>query len=185
MAKQRVISTKFWDDSYIINLDPVEKLLFLYLLTNPLTNICGIYEITLRRIAFDTGIDSEMVLKILARFEKEKRVLYKKNWICLVNFIKNQSLNPSVVEGIRRELRIIPKDIRIQFATACDSLRTGSGLLNLTKLNLTKLNALATGSKKNPFYKGDPMRKFYGKWQVLVRGEWKEFAGDEKDIEWK
>ena len=35
MAKQRYINTKFWRDSYIEDLDPIEKLLFLYLLSNP------------------------------------------------------------------------------------------------------------------------------------------------------
>ena len=50
MSDTRMIKTKFWDDDYISYLDSVEKLLFLYCLTNPLTNIAGIYEITLKRI---------------------------------------------------------------------------------------------------------------------------------------
>ena len=57
-----MVNTKFWDDTYIVTLDPIEKLLYLYFLTNPLTNICGIYEIQLRRVAFDTGIDKEVVV---------------------------------------------------------------------------------------------------------------------------
>jgi hypothetical protein len=132
MAKQRVVSTKFWDDTYIIDLDPIEKLMFLYFLTNPLTNICGIYEITLRRIAFDTGIDKEMVLKILERFKKDEKVYYLDGYIVLKNFIKNQSLNPSVKSGIEREIEALPQ-------TVCHSL-SQAGLLNLTKLNLTKRN---------------------------------------------
>jgi hypothetical protein len=67
MAKQRYINTKFWRDSYIEDLDPTEKLLFLYLLTNPDTNICGVYELPLKIIAADTGIDKEMVKKLLNR----------------------------------------------------------------------------------------------------------------------
>ena len=31
MAKKRYISTTFWRDEYVSNLDPIEKLLFLYL----------------------------------------------------------------------------------------------------------------------------------------------------------
>ena len=68
MAKNRYIDTKFWTDTYITNLDPIEKLLFLYALTNPHTNIAGIYEISIKQIAFDTGIDKEMVEKIFQRF---------------------------------------------------------------------------------------------------------------------
>jgi len=139
MSKQRIINTKFWDDTYIINLDPIEKLLFLYLLTNPLTNISGIYEISLRRIAFDTGIDSEMVTKILSRFKVEKRVFYVEGWIVIKNFIKNQVLNPSVKQGIMREFKVIPTSVKQQLGTEWDSL-SQSALLNLTKLNLTKPN---------------------------------------------
>ena len=146
MSKQRYINTKFWDDTYIINLDPIEKLLFLYFLTTPLTNVSGIYEISLKRIAFDTGIDSEMIEKILKRFEKDNKMIYRDGWLCIINFIKNQSLNPSVIEGIKRELESVPKSKLKEFTTACDSLRQ-EGTLNLTKPNLTK------GNKTNSFFK--------------------------------
>lgn len=147
MAKQRSINTKFWDDSYILKLDPTEKLLFLYFLSNPLTNISGIYEISPRRIAFDTGIDSEMIENIIKRFERDGKVIYRENWLCLVNFIKNQKPNPSVILGIQRELEVVPKPILLNhLVPVCDSL-TQEGTLNLTKLNLTKLNAPATASK--------------------------------------
>ena len=105
MSKQRLIDTRFWDDSYIIGKDPVEKLLFLYFLSNPLTNICGIYEISLRRIAFDTGIDREMVEKILKRFEEDGKMKYENGWIAIRNFIKYQKDNPKVRAGISYELK--------------------------------------------------------------------------------
>jgi len=122
MAKQRYINTKFWDDSYIIELDPIEKLLFLYFLTNPLTNICGAYEISLKRIAFDTGIDKEMVSKILERFNKDKRMAYQQGWLVINNFIKNQSLNPKVVKGIEIGLNNAPDWLKDSLAIAYDKL---------------------------------------------------------------
>ena len=76
MSKKRYIDTRFWDDEYVIGLNCSEKLLFLYLLTNPITDICGIYEIHLRRIAFDTDIDKKNVLKILEKFARERKVFY-------------------------------------------------------------------------------------------------------------
>ena len=76
MAKQRMINTKIWSDNYFEELDPTEKLLFLYFLTNIYTNICGIYEIPLKIIAVETGIDKEMVKKILQRFESDKKIFY-------------------------------------------------------------------------------------------------------------
>ena len=139
MAKNRIVNTKFWDDSYIIDLDPIEKLLFLYLLTNPLTNIAGIYEVQNRRIAFDTGIDKEMVEKILGRFERDGKIVRKGDWLFIKNFIKNQSLNPSVLSGIRKELSNLPIDFLEQLG---DSL-SQTPLSNLIKSNLTESNLKA------------------------------------------
>ena len=65
--KLRSVNTKFWDDPFIEDLPPTEKLLFLYLLTNPLANLLGIYEITVKRISYDTGLSREAVLSGLKK----------------------------------------------------------------------------------------------------------------------
>lgn len=109
MAKRRLVNTKFWSDNYISDLDPTEKLLFLYLLTNPFTNICGIYEVPLKQVALDTGIDKEMVIKILNRFQSDGKIFYGEGWIGIKNFIKNQEKNPKVERGIELELEKVPE----------------------------------------------------------------------------
>lgn len=111
MSKQRYLNTKFWDDSYIINKNPIAKLLFIYLLTNPLTNICGIYEISLRRIIFDTGIDKEMIEKILKRFEEDGKIKYKNGWVAIKKFTKYQKNNPKINRGIEILLKEVPKEL--------------------------------------------------------------------------
>jgi len=109
MSKLRTVNTKFWDDPFITKLKPDEKLLFLYLLTNPLTNILGIYEITLRRISYDTGIKSERVETILVEnFMVAKKVFWMKNYIVLPNFLKNQHLNPAMQKGAMRIFDDLP-----------------------------------------------------------------------------
>mgnify|MGYP001063077557 CR=1 FL=1 len=35
---------------------------------------------------------------------------------------------------------------------------------------------------KKPYWQGKPMRKRFGKWEVLKNGKWLEFAGNEKEI---
>ena len=153
MSKKRYIDTKFWDDNYIINKDPIEKLLFLYLLTNTLTNIVGIYEISLRRIAFDTGIDSEMVDKILKRFEADDKIKYVNGWIAIKNFIKNQLSNPSVNKGIEMLLKEVP-DYLVEWVNI-DWDRLSGSVTNLILLNTntnTNLNLIADS-------KGDDFKK--------------------------
>lgn len=186
MSLQRMVNTKFWDDSYIIKLDPIEKLLFLYLLTNPLTNISGIYEVSLRRVAFDSGIDSEMVGRILKRFEKDKKVVYKNGWIWLVNFVKNQNLNPSIKVGIKSILDDVPQQVHNTLGTGWVQGGTQWGEYNLNIIKEEE-KGFSLKNKKRPYYNGEEMRFSKGKWWVIpkVGGEWLLFAGKQSEITWK
>lgn len=112
MAKKRYINTRFWDDNYISNLDPIEKLLFLYFLTNQRTDICGIYEIPLKSIAMDTGLDKEMVIKVVNRFSADNKIFYIDGWVYVKNFSKHQAVNPKIEAGIQRNLEDIPAEIK-------------------------------------------------------------------------
>ena len=125
MSKQRYLDTRFWDDGYIVDKDPIEKLLFIYLLTNPLTNILGIYEISLRRIAFDTGIDREMVLKILKRFEEGDKIKYEDGWVALKNFMKHQKSNPKIDKGIETLIQEVSNRIGMSYISVYNYCRTG------------------------------------------------------------
>lgn len=108
MAKLRSINTKFWDDSYVMGLTPNAKLLYLYYLTNALTNISGVYEISLGRMEFDTKIGEKSITEILEKFKTDKKVTYKDGWLVIHNFIKNQSLNPKIIAGIKISLANAP-----------------------------------------------------------------------------
>lgn len=122
MAKKRYINTILWDDAYVSNLDPIEKLLFVYLITNSCTNISGVYQITLRRIALDTGIDKDMILKIFERFERDGKIHYSDGWIVVRNFIKHQNINsPLVQKGIENELKMVPREL-IQYTYSIDTV---------------------------------------------------------------
>jgi len=68
MAIFRKIHTSFWGDSFIQDLTPEQKYFFLYLLTNDKTKQCGIYEITVRQMCYDTGYNEETIKKLLEFF---------------------------------------------------------------------------------------------------------------------
>jgi len=108
----RYINTKFWDDVYVQNLNPNEKLLFLYFLTNPLTNLIGIFEISFRRIAFDTGFDEKIIETIISKFTKDDKIFYLKGWVFIKNFSKNQKYKGEKLEiAMQKEKKNIPEDI--------------------------------------------------------------------------
>jgi hypothetical protein len=154
MAKSRIINTRFWVDDYISNLDPVEKLLFLYFLTNPSTDICGVYEIPLKTVAVDTGLDIEMVKKIIKRFSREGKIFYQNGWVGIKNFIKHQSVNPKVEKGIKNGLDKAPKEmldrLSIDYTYPTDSLSHSN--LNSNLNSNSNFNAVETSStRKNGF----------------------------------
>jgi hypothetical protein len=112
MAKNRMINTKFWSDGWIINLDPLERYLYLYFLTNEHTNICGIYEIPIKQIALDTGIDRENLIRVLLpRFKESNKIYYINGWIYIKNFIKHQKASGNIKQGIENGLKEIPANI--------------------------------------------------------------------------
>lgn len=114
MSKLRSVNTRFWSDNYIIDLDPTEKLVFLYLLTNPSTNMLGIYELHVRKIAFDTGIDKDMILKIFERFHEDGKASYIDGYVALHNFTKHQSYNTNMKKSALKDFGELPSTVRKQ-----------------------------------------------------------------------
>lgn len=181
MAKQRVVNTHFWKDNYVVELDPTEKLIFLHLLTNEQTDICGIYELPVREISYDTGLEKEMVLKILSRFERDKKAYYYEGWICLPNFPKHQKSNPSVERGIERSLSQVPKEIMAYFSnnTQYDDSLSQTGY-RLNQPNLTKPNLSVTPTSSEAGNKSRPWTTTLLDWLEERRGT--KFASYEKQI---
>ena len=91
MGTHRYIATSFWDDEWVQTLDPSEKLLYLYLMTNPLTNIAGIYKVTVRRMSFDTGFSPDALRGIFAKFETAGKAYRMGEYIVLPSWPKHQN----------------------------------------------------------------------------------------------
>jgi hypothetical protein len=114
MAKNRYINTKYWTDTYILeHCNPIDKLFFLYLLTNAHTDICGVYELSLKMAAIEVGIDRDNIEKVLLpKLEKDGKVMYRNGWVAIKNFTKHQKLNPKVKRGIEIGLENAPSELR-------------------------------------------------------------------------
>ena len=76
MATYRTIYLSFWTDAKVDDdFTPEDKYFFLYLLTNPHTNICGCYEVTPKQMARETGYNEDSVKRLLDRMEKVHGVI--------------------------------------------------------------------------------------------------------------
>lgn len=110
MSKNRMINTKFWSDSFVVDkLNALDRYLFLYLLTNEHTNIIGIYELSMRTAAFETGIEKEDLVRMINRLSP--KVEYIDGWIYIPSFVEHQQLNPNIIKGMKREAFALPDKV--------------------------------------------------------------------------
>lgn len=145
IMKARLINTRFWSDNFIQELNPLDRYLFLYLLTNEHANISGVYELPLKTMAFESGMEIDMVKKMLKRLVG--KIFYIDGWVCIKNFQKHQSQSEDVKTGISREMANIPISIREKIEKEYKK-ETVVGVCidpvgDLTKPNLTKPNLTA------------------------------------------
>ena len=109
MAK-RLIDTELWNNEDIIeNFTAEDKYFWLYLLTSPHNNICGVMKASIVLIARDMGYSKETISNLLYRFEnihnviridKETNELMILNW-WRFNWSKSDKLLTSVEETMK------------------------------------------------------------------------------------
>lgn len=97
MGIKRIVDTTFWTDGKVDEFSPEDKYFMLYLLTNPFTTQLGIYEVSLKQVAFHLGYSIDAVNVLLERFEnKYGMILFSKstNEIAIRNFLRH-----SIIKG--------------------------------------------------------------------------------------
>lgn len=127
-AKYRSIQTSFWNDTWVIQLTPEQKYFFIYVLTNPKVSQCGIYEISLKQIEFETGYNRDTIEKLLKIFEKKGKIKFSINTseICITNFSKyNYNSSPKVMIHIINELNKVKDKSLIQYIYGIDTIYKG------------------------------------------------------------
>ena len=76
MAIYRTIQMSFWTDTKVVDsFSPEDKYFYLYLMTNPHTNLAGCYEVSLKQISDETGYAKETVEKLIDRMEETHKVI--------------------------------------------------------------------------------------------------------------
>lgn len=102
MATYRTIRMAFWNSPAIENMTPEQKLLYLYLFTSPHTNNLGVLSVTIRKIAFETGMEEEAVRECLGHLEFHERIVMEDGDIWVCGFIRHQcSTSPKILTSLR------------------------------------------------------------------------------------
>lgn len=110
--KTRIIQTRFWDDEFVCELAPIEKLVFLYLITNQRIGLTGAYECPDKYIAFDVGISTTALEKIKKRLSD--KFIFVGGWVVIVNASKynNYSSNAFQKKAYKKEYEYLPEHIK-------------------------------------------------------------------------
>lgn len=129
MANYRNISISFWTDSKVDDdFTPEDKYFYLYLLTNPHTNICGCYEVSTKQMERETGYNTDTIKRLIARMQdihdvirysettKEMLILHwgRYNWsysekvrkavISVASHIKNKNFAKYVTDTVNNKI---------------------------------------------------------------------------------
>ena len=76
MAIYRNIQMSFWTDSKIVDeFTPEDRYFYLYLFTNPHTNLAGCYELSIKQASVETGYDIAVINTLLRRFDEIHNVI--------------------------------------------------------------------------------------------------------------
>ena len=66
----------FWTDNKVSDdFTPEDRYFYLYLFTNPHTNLCGCYEVSIKQMSNETGYSKDSIENLIDRFEKVHKVL--------------------------------------------------------------------------------------------------------------
>lgn len=111
MAETRMIKTRIWSDGWFAERTEEAQRLYIYLITNKNTRICGYYELPLFEICAHMRWDEKKVQKYMA--ELEPKVFWRIGWVYISNYPAHQNVanNPKVQAAIEKELKTVPLEI--------------------------------------------------------------------------
>lgn len=112
MAIYRNIHLTFWSDTKIADeFTPEDKYFYLYLLTNPHTNLCGCYEISVKQISREIGYTEDAVCGLMKRFTEVHNIIrydLKNKEILLLNWSKyNWTKSSKFTTALEKEMQSI------------------------------------------------------------------------------
>jgi hypothetical protein len=121
--KTRIIQTRFWDDEFVFNASKDAKLLYIYLLTSQYINICGIFQLDERKIAFEIAMTPKEFEKAKEELVRENKVCFYKGWVKVINAEKNNGYKNSPLNEVayQRELSLIPQGVLDYFNSSIDT----------------------------------------------------------------
>lgn len=161
----------FWTDSKIVDdFTPEDRYFYLYLFTNPHTNLAGCYELSLKQASVELGYDIYSVKNLLQRFDEVHRVIkyseqtkevlilnwHKYNWTSSEKFRKPllEEINCIKTESFRTYLLNIFNNntVSIPYAYPMDTTVAVADTDTVTDTDTVDMNDLLSAEEIHNLY---------------------------------
>lgn len=145
-----MLDTRIWSDSWFRKINALDRYLFIYLLTNDKCSFCGIYELPISIIAFETGIDERDLEKVMLP-RLSPKIHYFDGWVCITNFKKYHVTENSHLskKGYDNALMAVPSHILEYFITINKPLQAPSRPSDSFTITSTITSTTSSSSKSD------------------------------------
>jgi hypothetical protein len=115
--KTRIIQTRFWDDEFISDCSLYTQHLYIYLLTSQYINICGIFQLPVKKILYETKLTEKQFEIAEQELAQADKVYFFKGWVFVKNAMKNNNYVKSSDNqtACDKELGRVPADVTAFF----------------------------------------------------------------------
>lgn len=191
MATYRQVYMSFWSDPKIEeDFTPEDRYFYLYLLTNPYTNITGCYEIGYKQMARGTGYNEDTVKRLIERLktvhqvidynEQNKEVLlinwHKYNWSRSDNLLTGvtAAINKIKTPEFRTYLSDVIEGVERVYRGSTDPIQTSVPVTVTDTVPVTKDKKKKYGEYQHVLLKDSEYEKLKEKFPKTYEGKIKE-----------
>jgi|GEM_PF-2238968 len=111
--KTRILHSRIYTDSFFMELSSIEKLLFIYYLTNDAVNIIHCYECPDKKVQNEIGVSIPLIKRYQEKVEKAGKMFFKDGYVFLKNASKyesytgvlNEKAKESLLDQLSEEIR--------------------------------------------------------------------------------
>lgn len=135
MARYTNFYQSFWRDDFILRLSATEKYFYFYLITNEMTTLWGIYELSIATACFQTKLTEKKVYDLLTSLQQKGKIVFQKDTseVCIRNWLKyNINSSPKISKSIENGLKTIKSPELANYLYGIDRVSIGyvSGIEN-------------------------------------------------------
>jgi hypothetical protein len=90
MAVTRMITTAYWNDDDIQEMSAMQRAFYVFLMTAPDSNICGLFKMTYKTMSFFSGWDIEQVKECVQYLTEKGKLVYDSGLVFVTRMAKHQ-----------------------------------------------------------------------------------------------